>query len=59
MSELLDWFKKRREAHALKTMRQHLATAISIVDDLEKGVETAADSCEDTCDQVRIIIVRS
>ena len=41
MSELLDWFKKRRETHALNTMRRHLTTTMSIVDDLEKAVEAA------------------
>lgn len=41
MSELLDWFKKHRETHALNTMRRHLTTTMSIVDDLEKAVEAA------------------
>ncbi len=44
MSELLNWLKKRRETHALKTMRRHLATTMSIVDDLEKAVEAAVSN---------------
>ena len=44
MSELLNWFKKRRETHALKTMRRHLTTTMSIVDDLEKAVEAAVSN---------------
>ncbi|MGB9135000.1 MAG: DUF47 family protein [Candidatus Bathyarchaeia archaeon] len=41
MSELLDWFQKRRETRALETMRRHLATTMSIVGDLEGAVKAA------------------
>ena len=44
MSELLNWFKKRRETHALKTMRRHLAITMSIVEDLEKVVKAAVSN---------------
>jgi predicted phosphate transport protein (TIGR00153 family) len=49
MSGLLDWFTKRRETRALKTMRCHLATTMSIVDALEKAVKAAiSDKTEET-----------
>jgi predicted phosphate transport protein (TIGR00153 family) len=49
MSGLLDWFQKRRETRALKTMRCHLATTMSIVDALEKAVKAAvSDKTEET-----------
>jgi len=41
MSELLNWFKKRRETRALNTMQHHLTTTMSIADDLEKAVKAA------------------
>ncbi|NIO38221.1 hypothetical protein GTO27_11055 [Candidatus Bathyarchaeota archaeon] len=53
MNELLDWFKRRREAVAVRTTRQHLATTISIVDDSEK-----VEMVRGLKDHVGIIIVR-
>lgn len=44
MSELLNWFQRRRETRALNTMRRHLATTMSIVDDLEKAVGMAVSN---------------
>lgn len=44
MSELLEWFKKRRETRALNTMRRHLTTTMTIVDDLAKAVKAAASN---------------
>lgn len=44
MSELLNWFKKRRETHALNTMQCHLTTTMSIVDDLERAVKAAVSN---------------
>lgn len=47
MSELLNWFKKRREANALNMMRSHLTTTMSIVEDLEKAVKMAVSNKAD------------
>ncbi len=47
MSELLDWFKKRRETRSLNTMGRHLAMTMSIVDDLERAVEAAVSNKTD------------
>jgi len=44
MSELLNWFKRRRETRALNTMRRHLTTTMLIVGDLEKAVEAAVSN---------------
>jgi len=44
MSELLNWFKKRRETRALNTMQCHLTTTVSIVDDLERAVKAAVSN---------------
>ncbi|MGQ9530814.1 MAG: DUF47 domain-containing protein [Candidatus Bathycorpusculaceae bacterium] len=41
MSELIEWFKKRRETKALATVQQHLALTTGIVEDLEKAVMAA------------------
>ena len=41
MSELLNWFQKRRETRALGIMRRHLATTMSIVGNLEGAVKAA------------------
>ena len=47
MSELLKWFEKRREAKVLMLMQRHLATTMSIVEDLEKAVKAAASGNEE------------
>lgn len=47
MSELLKWFEKRREAKVLTLMQRHLATTMSIVEDLEKAVKAAANGDEE------------
>ena len=47
MSELLDWFKRRRETRALNTMKRHLTTTMSIVNDLEKAVGAAVSNNHD------------
>ncbi len=44
MSELLNWFQKRHETRALSTMKRHLATTMSIVDDLDKTAKAAVAS---------------
>jgi len=41
LSELLKWFEKRRESKALATMKRHLATTMSAVEDLERAVKAA------------------
>ena len=41
MSELIDWFKKRRETKALATVQRHLALTTGIVEDLEKAISAA------------------
>lgn len=53
MSELLDWFKKRRETRALNTMKRHLATTMSIVHDLERAVEAAVSN---NGDETRLLV---
>jgi len=47
LSELLKWFEKRREAKVLTLMQRHLATTMSIVEDLEKAVKAAASGNEE------------
>jgi len=41
LSELIDWFKKRRETKALATVQRHLALTTGIVEDLEKAISAA------------------
>ena len=41
MSELLDWFGRRREVKALKLMEKHLANVVSAVEDLVRALEAA------------------
>ena len=43
MSELLKWFEKRRESKVIATMRRHLATTMSAVEDLEKAVKASVN----------------
>lgn len=42
MSELLEWFKKRRETRALNTMSHHLTTTMTIIDNLIKEANLKA-----------------
>ncbi len=44
MSELLNWFQRRRETRALETMKHHLATTMSIVENLEEAVKLAVSN---------------
>lgn len=46
MSELIDWFKKRRETKALATIQRHLALTTGIVEDLERGINAAINKDE-------------
>jgi len=46
LSELLKWFEKRREEKALTMTQHHLATIVSIVEDLERAVKAAANNEE-------------
>jgi len=41
LSELLDWFGRRREVKALKLMEKHLANVVSAVEDLVRALEAA------------------
>lgn len=41
MSDLIGWFKKRREAKAVTTVQRHLALTTGIVEDLEGAVAAA------------------
>jgi len=41
LSELIKWFEKRKEKEVLANVQRHLALTISIVEDLEKAIETA------------------
>jgi predicted phosphate transport protein (TIGR00153 family) len=41
MSELIEWFQKRRESKALELLRRHLAATMSAVEDLEKAVKAS------------------
>lgn len=41
MSELIEWFEKRRESSALSTVQRHLALTTTIVEDLEKAITAA------------------
>lgn len=52
MSELLNWFQRRRETRALDVMRRHLATTMSIVDDLEQAIEAAVSNEEDETERL-------
>ena len=47
MSELLKWFEKRREIKAITIMRQHLATTMSAVEDLEQAVKASVSGDEE------------
>ena len=46
LSELLKWFEKRRENKAIATMRRHLATVMSAVEDLEKALKASINNNE-------------
>lgn len=47
------------EARRLLTMEEKLKVGVAIMmNELYEAIEQAADACEDTCDQVRVIIVR-
>jgi len=46
MSELIKWFEKRRETKVIQMMKQHLATTLSAVEDLERAIEAAAENNE-------------
>lgn len=41
MSELIEWFGKRRETKALVMIQRHLALTTGIVEDLEKAISAA------------------
>ena len=41
MSELLEWFGRRREVRALQLMEKHLANVVSAVEDLVRALEAA------------------
>jgi predicted phosphate transport protein (TIGR00153 family) len=41
LSELIEWFKKRRETKALATVQRHLALTTGIVEDLEEAISAA------------------
>jgi len=41
LSDLIKWFKKRRESKALATVQRHLALTARIVEDLEKAIGAA------------------
>jgi hypothetical protein len=47
LSELLKWFEKRREIKAITIMRQHLATTMSAVEDLEQAVKASVSGDEE------------
>jgi len=46
LSELIKWFEKRRETKVITIMKQHLATTISAVEDLERAIKASADNDE-------------
>lgn len=41
MSELIEWFAKRKETKALTAVQRHLALTTGIVEDLEKAIRAA------------------
>jgi len=43
LSDLIAWFRKRREHEALKMMQNHLALVVTAVEDLERAVNAAAE----------------
>lgn len=55
MSELIKWFKKRRETKALATIQRHLSLITGIIEDLEKAIRAAIKSEEK---EMRICIER-
>jgi len=46
LSELIEWFEKRRETKALSTIQRHLALTTGIVEDLEKAIKAAINDDE-------------
>jgi predicted phosphate transport protein (TIGR00153 family) len=55
LSELIKWFKKRRETKALATIQRHLSLITGIIEDLEKAIRAAIKSEEK---EMRICIER-
>ena len=55
MSEVLEWFKRRRALAKEAKLKAGMAVLPS---QLSEAIERAADSCEDACDQIKIIIGR-
>ena len=43
MSDLIAWFRKRREHEALKMMQNHLALVVTAVENLERAVNAASE----------------
>lgn len=44
MSDLIKWFEKRKETKALETIHQHLTLTTTIVEDLEKALDSAINN---------------
>lgn len=59
MSELLKWFEKRREERAIKMIRQHLALAVSIVEDLETAIQTVITEKRDKMKEAIVRIAKN
>jgi len=46
LGELIKWFEKRRETKVISMMQRHLATTMSVVEDLERAVKAAVQHKE-------------
>lgn len=55
MSSLIKWFEKRREIRVISMIENHLATTVSIVEDLEKALKSAI---EDNAQEMKKYIER-